>query len=169
MKENFDENPPKIESLIENSDIAIDPENGLAIVVIKPDAFRNRDRIHSILERQGLYIERTVERKLPIDFVLGQMYPDLPESIKDATGEHFASGESEIILVKGGPDLGEKIVKITGVDTDPAKCDKDTIRFLFGEHFPRPAGDRQYFRNAAHRGKNPEERRDDLKKFEGFF
>ncbi|MFA6430584.1 MAG: nucleoside-diphosphate kinase [Candidatus Paceibacterota bacterium] len=158
-----------VEHLIENSDISIDRKSGLAVVVIKPDAFASRDLIIKRLEGSGLYIAKTVSKRLPVDFVLGEMYKNLPEGIEEETAKHFSSGPSEIILVKGGDDILQKIVSVTGEKLNPNECDEESIRYLFGEHFGRDASEgKTYFRNAAHRGKDEEERLDDLDKFESF-
>ena len=168
--ENVPEKVEQVEKLVDSNDVAVDAESGLAIIVIKPDAFSKKDRIIKRLEGFGLHVEKTRTKRLPDDFVVGEMYKGLPEGIEEETLRHFNSGPSEIILVKGGPDILEKIVKVTGENTDPNKCDESSIRHLFGEHFMREASDgSKYSRNAVHRAKNQEEQKDDLKKFEPFF
>ncbi len=159
-----------LNQLLDSSSVSVDPESGLAIVVIKPDAFKNRDQILRRLEREGLHIEKTVEKRLPDNFVIGSMYKDLPKGIEEETLRHFHSGPSEIILVNGGDDVLKKIVDATGLNTDPDKCDKGTIRYMFGEHFWRDTSDpdKLYIRNAAHRGKTKAEKEEDLKKFKTF-
>ena len=165
----------KVEALLDSSDIAVDPESGLAIAVIKPEAFRNRDQIIRRLEAEGLHIEKTVQRKLPAHFVVGKMYKDLPLGIEVETLKQFNSGMSEIILVKGGPDVSKKLVAATGLQTDPNKCEKGTIRYMFGKHYAIDAGDgKKFYPNAIHRGKpdedgKPSERKEDLDKFRSFF
>lgn len=155
----------KVESVIGNSDILVSPESGLAVVVIKPDAFKKRDQIISRLESSGLYVVKTITKKLPEDFVIGTMYKNLPKGIEEETLKHFATGPSEIILLEGGSDLLKKIITLTGEKTNPDQCDKNTIRSLFGEHFGRETPDGDYFRNAIHRGKDPKEQKNDLDKF----
>ncbi len=160
----------RIENLIKTSDIAIDQKSGLAIVVIKPDAFLKRDLIIKKLENSGLYVVKKVEKRLPDNFVVGSLYKDLPKSIEDKTLEHFNIGPSEIVLLEGGVDLLDKITALTGEKTNPAECDESSIRYLFGEHFGRETEDgKTYFRNAVHRGKDTKEREEDLDKFESFF
>jgi nucleoside diphosphate kinase len=155
------------ENLVNSSDVAVNPENGLAIIVIKPDAFSKRDQIIKKLEDAGLYIVKTVSKKLPDDFVIGTMYTDLPKSIEEETLRHFNSGQSEIILLKGGKNILQKIISVTGEDTNPEKCDEESIRYIFGEHFGRDLDDRKtYYRNAVHRAKDPQEQKEDLDKFE---
>lgn len=166
--ENFSDK--KVENIIEASNIAIEPESGLAIVVIKPEALVNREQIIRRLENSGLYVVKTSKKILPENFVLGAMYRDLPEDIKEQTGRHFASGPSEIILLKGGENIIKDIVSATGLDTNPQKCDPESLRYLFGEHFPREtSAGNDYYRNAIHRGKNPDEQKDDLQKFQDVF
>ena len=111
--ENLD-NIKQPEAFIDSSDIIVDPESGLAVVVVKPDAFVKRGQIVKRLESSGLYIVKEVEKKLPQDFVIGTMYKGLPEDIKVETAKHFSVGLSDLILLRGGPDILEKIVSITG-------------------------------------------------------
>jgi len=152
-----------------NSDIAIDKESGLAIVVIKPDAFKNRDQIIKRLEGSGLYIVKTVKKRLPDDFVIGAMYPkDLKKEMAEQTLRHFNSGPSEIILLRGGDNMVQDLVTLVGEKTNPAECNEDSIRYIFGEHFGRKVGDETFHYNAAHRAKNQKEREEDLDKFESF-
>jgi nucleoside diphosphate kinase len=155
------------ENILESSDVAVDVESGLAIAVIKPDAFINKDQILKRLEDSGLYIVKTVTKRLPDNFVIGTMYKDLPKGIEEETLKHFNIGSSEIILLRGGSDIVEQLVKITGDKTRPNECSDESIRYIFGEHFGRNAGeDKTYFRNAIHRGKDAEEKKADLDKFE---
>ena len=134
--ENLD-NIKQPEAFIDSSDVIVDPESGLAVVVVKPDAFANRSKIVKRLEGSGLYVVTEVEKKLPLDFVIGTMYKGLPEDIETETAKHFSIGPSDLILLRGGPDILEKIVSITGKETEPTKCDEESIRYLFGEHFGR--------------------------------
>lgn len=146
------------------------PWKGMAIVVIKPDGYENRERIKRMLENAGLSIVKSVSKKLPDHFVSGVMYKDLPEGIEEETLKHFNDGLSEIILLQGGDGVIDKIVCATGEYTDPNKCEVGTVRYKYGEHFKRDAGeDIQYMRNAIHRPKDEEERVKDLEKFETFF
>lgn len=161
--------PEKIEeaeSLIEVSDVAVNPESGLMVVVIKPDAFLHRDKIIKKLKDAGLHVIKSAKRELGDGFVISRMYKDLPEDIKEETVKHFSVGPSEVILLKGGDDLLQKVVSLTGEKTNPRECDQESIRYLFGEHFGRETDDgKTYFRNAIHRAKNIEEQDDDLRKF----
>ena len=153
--------------MIESSDIAINPETGLAIVVIKPDAFKNKDLIIKKLEDSGLYIAKTISKRLPDNFVVGEMYKDLPHSIEEKTLEHFNEGPSEIILLEGGSDLLKKIEMVTGQSTNPNECNEESIRYIFGEHIGEKTEDgKTYYRNAIHRAKNSGEQKHDLDAFE---
>lgn len=169
MKElNFEQN--NLERLIKTSDVAVDSKSGLAIVVIKPDAFANRDLIIKRLENSGLYIAKTVTKRLPDNFVIGEMYKDLPKGIEEETLRHFNEGPSELVLLEGGDEVLQKIVSLTGEKTNPAECDEKSIRYLFGDHFGHETADRKsYFRNAVHRAKDNGEKVEDLDKFESFF
>ena len=155
------------EGVIDNSDIVVNKESGLAVVVIKPDAFKNRDQIIKRLEGSGLYVVKTVDKRLPDGFVIGSMYKDLSSGLQEETLKHFNTGPSEIVLLKGGDDLIKQITSVTGESTNPSECDEESIRYLFGEHFSREteSGD-EYYRNAVHRAKDGEEQKGDLDKFE---
>jgi nucleoside diphosphate kinase len=159
----------KIEALINSSDIAINPESNLAVVVIKPDAFKNKDQIIKKLENSGLYVVKSVTKRLPDNFVIGEMYQDLPTDIEAETLKHFNLGPSEIVLLKGDENLVGSVVEVTGLNTDPNQCDEQSIRYLFGEHFGRDTEEcKTYFRNAVHRAKDSKEQKADLDKFEDF-
>jgi nucleoside diphosphate kinase len=154
------------EKMIESSDIVVNRESGLAMVVIKPDAFKNKDQIIRRLENSGLYVVGTKTRQLSENFVANVMYKDLPAGIQEETIKHFNSGPAEIILVKGGENIVKDIVSLTGEKTDPRECSEDSIRYIFGEHFGRETDDsKKYFRNAIHRAKDENEQKEDLDKF----
>ncbi len=155
-----------IDVFLNSSEIVVNPDSGLAMVVIKPDAFKKRESIVKRLENSGLYIVSSISRRLPENFVLGAMYNNLPKSIAEQTLKHFNEGESEILLVKGGNNLIDNLVSLTGDKTNPSECKEESIRYLFGEHFGRDTDDgKTYFRNAIHRARNEKEQKDDLEKF----
>lgn len=169
MKESiFEQN--NLEQLIKTSDVAIDAKSGLAVVVIKPDAFANRDLIIKKLESSGLYIAKTVTKRLPDNFVIGEMYKGLTKGLEEETLRHFNESPSELILLEGGPDILQKIIATTGERTNPAEFDEKSIRYLFGDHLGHEIADgKYYFRNAIHRAKDKREKSEDLDKFENFF
>ena len=69
-------------------------------------------------------------------------------------------------MVKGGANIINDIVSLTGGKTNPHECSEDSIRYIFGEHFGREAGGgKKYFRNAIHRAKDGKEQKEDLEKF----
>ena len=154
-----------LESLIAASDVAVDPESNLAVVIIKPDAFKNEKEIIRRLENSGLAIVEKRERLLPENFVISRS-KGFPPDIEEEVGKHLTSGPSEIVLLRGGNDIVRKFVEVAGLDTDPQKCDEESLRFLFGEHFIRETKDGgEYFRNAIHRPKNERERLGDPNEF----
>lgn len=162
---------PELSNAIEviRNSIEISPalEEGVAICVIKPDAFGSRDMIVKRLEDSGLYIVKRTIKKLPENFVIGEMYKKdkFPKPIQEATARHFLSGESEIILVKGD-DVISKLLGVVGLKTDPSLCNTETIRYIYGDHIPEQLeGGLKYYRNAAHRAMNNEERIEDINKF----
>ncbi len=160
------ENGSESENFIEASDVVVSPETGLAMVVIKPDAFKKEGEIIKRLEGSGLYVVKKVAKRLPDKFVIGTMYKELPKTIEKETLRHFNAGPSEIVLVRGGDDVLKKVITVTGENTNPAQCDEQSIRYVFGEHVGRKTSDgRKYFRNAVHRSKDEKEQSEDLEKF----
>ena len=95
-------NPEGDKNLIDALDIAVNLENNLMVVVIKPDAFLRRDEIIKKLEDAGLTVVKKAERRLGNNFLISEMYKELPESIKEETIKHFNTGPSEVILLRGG-------------------------------------------------------------------
>ncbi|MEI6843382.1 MAG: nucleoside-diphosphate kinase [bacterium] len=160
-----------IETAIETigNSIEISPtlDDTIAICVIKPDAFLHRDDIVRRLESSGLYIVQRTPKQLGENFVVHEMYGKdaLPKPLEDAHIRHFLSGESEIIIVKGD-NVVRKLLDTVGLKTNPALCDPETIRYIYGDLVPEELEQGlKYFRNAAHRPTSNEEAREDLNKF----
>ena len=156
-----------IETIERSIEISPTLDDNIALCVIKPDAFSNRDLIVKRLQDSGLYIVRRTTRDLSEDFVVNEMYgtDKLPKPIAEATAKHFLSGSSEIVLVRGD-NVVNKLLNLVGVKTNPALCEEDTIRYIYGDHVPEELGEGlKYFRNAAHRPTNTNEAVADLKKF----
>lgn len=160
-----------VEEAIEtiNNSIEISPtlDETLAICVIKPDAFLHREAIVKRLEDSGLYIVQRTPKQLSEEFVINQMYgkDKLPKPLEEAHARHFLSGESEIILVKGD-NVVRKLLDTVGLKTNPALCNPDTIRYIYGDHVPEELEQGlKYYRNAAHRPASEVEVKEDLEKF----
>jgi nucleoside diphosphate kinase len=69
------------------------------------------------------------------------------------------------LLVKGD-NVVSKLLNLVGLKTNPALCEEDTIRYIYGDHIPEELGEGlEYFRNATHRPTNTNEAIDDLEKF----
>lgn len=153
---------------IENSfEVSPTLDDNIAICVIKPDAFIHRGEIVKRLESSGLYIVQRTVKELNEEFVVGKMYgaDDLPKPIAEATKRHFLGGPSEIVLVKGD-DVVHKLLNLVGLKTNPALCDPETVRFIYGDHIPEELeGGLKYYKNAAHRPTNVREAQEDLDKF----
>jgi nucleoside diphosphate kinase len=159
--------PESIENLADSVEISPANEEGVAICVIKPDAFGQRDAIVRRLEDSGLYIVERRERDLSENFVVNVMRGGIkmPKPIEDAHVRHFLSGPSEILLVKGN-DVIEKLLNTVGLNTNPALCEPETIRYIYGTHVPEELeGGFKYYRNAAHRPKDKMEAEEDREKF----
>ena len=109
--------------------------------------------------------------ELTEDFVIGEMYPsNMPKPIIEATKRHMLSGPSEIVLVKGGDDVIETLLKAVGATFRPTQCDPDTIRFIYGSHIPEEIEEGyRYWKNAAHRSMTNMEAKEDINKFSKFF
>lgn len=149
--------------------IEISPVVGdIAVCIIKPDAFKNREAIVRRLENSGLYIVERKIKQLTDRFVEEAMYDPkgMPEPIAEATQRHFASGPSEVLLVRGGSAVITKLIETVGLKTDPSLCSPETIRYLYGNHVPEELeGGLKYWRNAAHRPRNQAEAQKDLRNF----
>lgn len=159
--ENLENNQKEIGKEIE---VAAVPEN-LAVIVIKPDALDRSDEIVRRLEHEGFSIQKRMRKVLPEKFVDARS-ENFPSDIKKETGRYLATEPSEIIFIKGGEDIVEKLKSVTGEDTDPNKSNPDSIRAIFGEHSPRQTDEgKKFFRNAIHRPANEEERKSDLEQF----
>ena len=156
-----------METLEHSVEISPTFSDDLAICVIKPDAFGHRDAIVKRLEESGLYVVSRNTKELTENFVIGGMYDPagMSKPVADATARHFASGPSEIILVKGD-HVVKKLLETVGVKTNPALCDPDTIRYIYGTHVPEELEEGlKYYRNAAHRPRDSAEAQKNLKDF----
>ena len=141
--------------------------SNLAICLIKPDAYKYKEEIIRRIEYAGLGIVHKVSRTLSDRFV-EKLYSDVStkEPLLKATMHHFLAGPSEILIVKGGLDILSKLLNTVGLKTNPALCDPESIRFIYGNHIPEELGKGlQYYQNAAHRPTNQEEADRDLNLF----
>jgi hypothetical protein len=69
-----------------------------------------------------------------------------------------------------GGDAVVKLLDAVGGETNPALCDRDTIRFLYGDiEYEKLPGGSRYYRNAIHRPKDREEASADKEKFGEIF
>ena len=173
MKENFEPSEESNEFIGQSLEISPAIGEDEAVCVIKPDAFPWRDAIVRHLEEMGLSIVKRKTKQLEADFVDEKMVsPEWSDDVKEATRRHFLEGPSEFLVVKGaaGSDALEKLRAAVGEETNPALCDRDTIRFIYGDIAPEklPSGGR-YYRNAVHRPKDGEEAEEDKKRFGEIF
>ncbi len=166
---NHETTPAETESASLTNQIEISPVVGdVAVCIIKPDAFNNREAIVRQLKNSGLYVVERKTKQLTDQFVEEALYDPkgLPKPIAEATQRHFASGPSEVLLVRGGNAVITKLVETVGLKTDPSLCSSETIRYLYGTHVPEELeGGLKYWRNAAHRPKDQTEAQRDLKNF----
>ena len=156
---------PTIETLEHSIEVSPVLDGNLAICLIKPDAFLNRNAIVRKLEESGLYIVSRDIKELTEQFVVGGMYSsdDMPTPIAEATKRHLLSGPSEVLVVRG--DIN-KLLTTVGLKTNPALCDSDSIRYIYGNHVPEELGEGlRYYRNAAHRPRDEKEAEKDLNLF----
>jgi nucleoside diphosphate kinase len=70
----------------------------------------------------------------------------------------------EVAEVTGENAVG-RLLKLCGHDTDPSKCDTNTVRGRFGIRQAQIVGSAFYFKNAIHRPKTEEEACRDLSLF----
>ena len=138
-------------------------DGDIAVCLIKPDAYRDRAAIIARLEESGLYVVSRKARKLS-EGLIERLYASegVPAPIMDATQKHFASGSSEIVIVKGA-DAIKRLLTTAGLETNPALCDAASIRHMFGKHVPEELGQGlKYYQNALHRPKNIAENESNL-------
>jgi nucleoside diphosphate kinase len=156
-----------MDSLERSIEISPALRDDMAIFVIKPDAFPFRNAIVERVGESGLSVVSRNVKELTEQFVIGAMYDPkgVPAPVIEATKRHLLSGPSEIVLVKGD-DAVRKLLAMVGVKTNPALCDPDSIRYIYGDHVPEELGEGlQYYRNAAHRSRDEAEAKKDLKNF----
>lgn len=168
--ESFNEEERNLKGAMEVSPIIGENE---VICVIKPDAFPMRDVIVRRLKEMGLTVVTRKDQQLTEPFIDKNMIaPEWSEEVREATKRYFMEGPSEFLVVRGGDkgDVIEKLIAATGGETNPLLCERDTIRFIYGDVQPEKLpGGRRYYRNAVHRPKNEEEAEEDKKKFGGVF
>lgn len=158
--------PEAMETIEKSIEISPTMDERVAICLIKPDAFSHREAIVKRLEESGLFIITRTTKELTEEFVEKEMTDEeARKPIVEATKEHLLSGPSEIILVRGD-NVVRKLLDTVGLKTNPALCDPETIRYIYGNHMPKELEEGlKYYRNAAHRPSNNEEVKSDLKKF----
>jgi nucleoside diphosphate kinase len=135
-----------------------------AVMVVKPEALNARNEIVERIKSIGIEIRdrriRVLSREL-----LSQVYAKAPPSIFDEICKHMST-PVEVIFVRGGEQLIEQILNLTGRERSPVLCGHGTIRYEYGVHVPVKLPDGSiYFKNAIHRPRNDHEASRDLKLF----
>ncbi len=132
-----------------------------SMYIIKPEGMGYRKEIRDILERGGLQIIDATEIILTNE-ILDGLYDNLQGNVRRELHRFFEDQSVEIGIVKGHNALS-RLVRITGKDTNPAKCEEGTIRKMFGWSEPLLLHGRYYyFGNVIHRPKNIRELEHDL-------
>ncbi|MEI8224016.1 MAG: TauD/TfdA family dioxygenase [bacterium] len=136
----------------------------IVFCLIKPDAYNNKEEIINLIKDTGLDVIHNFSIFTP-ESLIRALYNEVSIEILNATLNHYLSGPSEILLVRGEQAI-DKIVTISGLETDPALCIPSTIRFRHGDHSPEDLGNGlKYYRNAIHRPKNQDEAKRDFNLF----
>lgn len=159
-----------LESLARSVEVSPVFDEDFAICVIKPDAFLRREDIIRRLENSGFSIVKRATRQIPERFLAEVMYRDCTPSEIEATGHAFAKGPCEILMIRGGADVVEKVSRLAGLKTNPKDCEPGSIRHEYGSHEAEMLKDgSEFYHNAIHRPKTKEEQANELREFRNLF
>lgn len=124
-----------------------------SMYMIKPEAMESRDEIRELIGRH-LAITAMKTLRLPRQ-AIRELYADLDGDLWTATDSALRN-PVELGVVEG-EDAIEVMLELAGSETDPSKCDPNSIRFKYGTHLPTMINDTPYYPNAIHRPKSSAE------------
>lgn len=132
--------------------------------IIKPEGLVHSKSIKSTIHKNGLRI---------IDSIKTVLTPDSIKSIYfDTTGDmleahvHFMCRDTSEVGIIEGQNAIDKLIEISGSETDPKLCTSGTIRNIFGEQVGYRFGKALYYKNAFHRSSNRAEAKNEVELFE---
>ena len=123
--------------------------------IIKPEGLKNAIAIKNIILKNGLKVITSKETILAPD-IIKFIYPDLRDDMLNAHLKYLCNNISEVGIIEGLNAIN-KLVEISGKDTNPNLCASGTIRNLFGMKLGCKIGNTLYYKNAFHRSRNKDE------------
>lgn len=123
-----------------------------SVYIIKPEAMRHLELIHSLIEKAGLRVAANAITTLP-ESAVDSLYPGIDQDLRAAMLHYFGAGPCEIGIVEG-PNAIERLSKLAGSSVNPAECDRSTIRGRFGVQEAVRFRSAVYYLNGFHRSQN---------------
>lgn len=136
-----------------------------SVYIIKPEAIAHRHAIRAIIVSSGLRIVSSKTVMLGPGEV-DRLYVFTDQDLRSAAICAFKAGPCEMGIVEGR-DAIAKLTELAGSSTNPAKCEKHSIRATFGVTLPVRVGHSLYYLNGFHRSRDAAEANDDLELYEG--
>lgn len=122
-----------------------------SLFFIKPEAVSRADEIRARIEYAGLKVV-VFEEFIMTEELLGSLYEGKSDEVMEKLRKQMLNKKCVLGQVFGECAI-ERLLDITGRDTDPKKCPPGTIRHDFGDR----GVPNQINLNAIHRPKNKEE------------
>lgn len=128
--------------------------------IIKPPQFFDRRAILAELQRTKLLLLTTkILNYTPS--LIATLYDHMDDAARAAIAERY-SGMPGYALLLSAPNI-DVCLEIVGRESDPCKCARHSLRYLYGWHSaPAAVGDWQWWENAVHRPVNERERTRDI-------
>lgn len=123
--------------------------------IIKPEGIKNAEGIKNIILENGLKIVKTKLALLSPD-IIKLIYLDTSNDLFAAHVMFMCKEISEVGIIEGANAI-DKLVEVSGHDTNPNLCATGTIRNLFGEKVGCKVGISLYYKNVFHRSRNIDE------------
>ncbi len=131
-----------------------------SVYIIKPEGLPFRKEIHTIL-RQSFLIPVRGEFFFT-DEILDVLYDNVTFNARRGIYRMMEGERGEIGIVRGNNAL-QRLVIVSGKETNPILCEENTIRRIFGWSNRILLAEGYYFYgNVIHRPKNPQELKRDL-------
>jgi nucleoside diphosphate kinase len=105
-----------------------------SIFFIKPDAQEHIVIIEKIILRSGLEIREKKEIVLTREY-MAALYGHVPAQFQAKLYKQMEGKKCTLYIVWDNDGQAvERLVEVTGKETAPAKCSKESIRYIFGDH-----------------------------------
>ncbi|MBW2964689.1 nucleoside-diphosphate kinase [Candidatus Woesearchaeota archaeon] len=129
--------------------------NDRTLFIIKPDAFDEKERITSEISKH-LEILKVEEFRFTIDLLSAFYKEDYQKTHFHALTEYMLEDRCEAGLLRGCAAI-ERLVELTGRNSDPKYCLPQTIRFRYGKGQQMTKSGIYIVKNAIHRPLTEEE------------